>query len=86
MRCGQSKFKTKDQDTLAGLPYFIKKNGSTSTLKTKENVNIFINRVEEIVYDLNSLWFEEGTYQGGTYREVESINIYNESGIELEYF
>jgi hypothetical protein len=32
--------------------------------------------VEEIVENPNSIWFEDGTYQGGTDREVESINIY----------
>ena len=31
--------------------------------------------VEEIVYDPNSVWFENATYQGGTNRELESINI-----------
>ena len=77
MRRGQSKFKPKDHGALAGLPYSIKKNGSTSTLKSEKNIDIFMNAVEQIVYDPNSIWFEEGTYQGGTDREVESINIYN---------
>lgn len=63
-----------------------KKNGSTSTLKTEENVDIFINAVEEIVYDPNSLWFEKRTYQGGTDREVESINIYNEKHNRIAVF
>ena len=62
MRRGQSKFKTKDHGALAGLPYSVKKNGSTSTLKTEENVDIFMDVVEEIVYDPNTIWFEEGTY------------------------
>ena len=86
MRRGQSKFKTKDHGALAGLPYTIKKNGSTSTLKTEENVDIFMDTVEEIVYNPNSLWFEEGTYQGGTDREVESINIYNEKHNRIAVF
>jgi hypothetical protein len=77
MRRGQSKFKTKDHGALASLPYSVKNNGSTSTLKTEENVDIFMDVVEEIVYDPNTLWFEEATYQGGTDREVESINLYN---------
>ena len=33
--------------------------------------------MEEIVENPNSIWFEDGTYQGGTNREVESINIIN---------
>ncbi len=86
MRRGQSKFKTKDHGALAGLPYSVKKNGSTSTLKTEENVDIFMDAVEEIVYDPNSLWFEEATYQGGTDREVESINIYSEKHNRIAVF
>ena len=86
MRRGQSKFKTKDHGALTGLPYSIKKNGSTSTLKTEENVDMFMDTVEEIVYDPNSLWFEEGTYQGGTDRELESINIYNEKHNRIAVF
>nr|QUS63772.1 hypothetical protein [Haslea silbo] len=86
MRRGQSKFKTKDHGALAGLPYSIKKNGSTSTLKTEENVDMFMDTVEEIVYDPNNLWFEEGTYQGGTDRELESINIYNEKHNRIAVF
>ena len=34
--------------------------------------------IEDIVENPNSIWFEEGTYQGGTDREVESINVYDE--------
>lgn len=86
MRRGQSKFKTKDHGALAGLPYSVKNNGSTSTLKTEENVDIFMDVVEEIVYDLNTLWFEEATYQGGTDREVESINLYSEKHNRIAVF
>jgi len=86
MRRGQSKFKTKDHGALSGLPYSVKKNGSTSTLKTEENVDVFMDVVEEMVYDPNSLWFEEGTYQGGTDRKVESINIYNEKHNRIAVF
>jgi hypothetical protein len=70
MRRGQSKFKTKGHGALAG--------GGTSTPKTEENVDIFMDVVESVVKDPNSIWIEEGTYQGNTTREVESINIYNE--------
>lgn len=34
--------------------------------------------IEEIVENPNSIWFEDGIYQRGTNREVESINVYNE--------
>ena len=86
MRRGQSKFKTKDHGALAGLPYSVKKNGSTSTLKTEENVDIFMDVVEEIVYEPNTLWFEQGTYQGGTDRELESINLYSEKHNRIAVF
>ena len=62
---------------MAGLPYKIKGNGGTSTLRTDENVDGFMEVIEEMIEE-NSIWFEEGTYQGGTTREVESINVYNE--------
>lgn len=71
---------------MAGLPYSVKNNGSTSTLKTEENVDIFMDVVEEIVYDPNTLWFEEATYQGGTDREVESINLYSEKHNRIAVF
>jgi hypothetical protein len=86
MRRGQSKFKTKAHGALAGLPYSVKNNGSTSTLKTEENVDIFMDVVEEIVYDPNTLWFEEATYQGGTDREIESINLYSEEHNRIAVF
>ena len=34
--------------------------------------------VEEIVENPHSIWFEDGTYQGGTTREVETINVYDD--------
>ena len=77
MRCGQAQFKTGDHGALVGLPYRIKKNGGTSTAKTEQNIDQFMDAIEEIAEDPNSIWFEEGTYQGGTNREVKSINIYN---------
>lgn len=42
--------------------------------------------VEKIVENPNSIWFEEGTFQGGTTREVESINIYNEEENRVAIF
>ena len=35
---------------------------------------------------MSSIWFEEGFYQGGTSREVESINIYNEEENRVAIF
>lgn len=51
MRRGQTKFKTKPHGALVGLPYTIKKNGSTSTLRTEENINVFMDVVKGIVED-----------------------------------
>ena len=86
IRRGQAQFKTKDHGALAGLPYKIKKNGGTSTARTEENIDRFTDVVEEIVKNPNSIWFEDGTYQGGTNREVESINIYNEEENRIAIF
>lgn len=86
IRRGQAKFKTKDHGAIAGLPYSIKANGGTSTPKTEENVDIFMDVVEEVVKDLNSIWFEKGTYQGNTTRELESINVYNDESNRLAIF
>lgn len=86
MRRGQAQFKTKDHGALAGLPYKIKKNGGTSTARTEENIDRFMDVVEEIVENPNSIWFEDGTYQGGTNREVKSINIYNEEENRIAIF
>ena len=76
-RYGQAKFKTKDHGALAGLEYRVKNNGGTSTPKTEENVEEFMDFIERIVENPNSQWFEDGTYQGGTNREVETINVFN---------
>ena len=80
MRRGQSKHKTKDHGALAGLDYNIKPNGTTSTLKTEGNVDIFMDVVEEIVYDPLTIWFEEGTYLEGPTNERgrDTINLYSE--------
>nr|YP_010472364.1 hypothetical protein N4L43_pgp145 [Pleurosigma intermedium]UVG41975.1 hypothetical protein [Pleurosigma intermedium] len=86
MRRGQAQFKTKDHGALAGLPYQIKKNGGTSTARTEENIDRFMDVVEEIIENPNSIWFEDGTYQAGTNREVKSINIYNEEENRIAIF
>lgn len=69
-----------------GFTLLCQKNGSTSALKTEENIDIFMNMVEDIVYDPNSLWFEEETYQASTDRELESITIYNEKHNRIVVF
>ena len=86
MRRGQAQYKTKDHGALVGLPYKIKKNGGTSTTITEENIDRFMDGVEEIVENPNSIWFEEGTYLSGTNREVKSINIYNEEQNRIAIF
>ena len=86
IRRGQAQFKAKDHKALAGLTYKIKKNGSTSTARTEENIDRFMDVVEEIIENPNRIWFEDGTYQGGTNREVKSINIYNEEENRIAIF
>ena len=83
IRRGQAQFKTKDHGALAGLSYKIKKNEGTSTAKTEGNIDKFINIVEEIIENPNSIGFEDGTYQGETNREVESLIYIMKKIIEL---
>nr|YP_010282935.1 hypothetical protein MKT70_pgp100 [Nitzschia ovalis]YP_010282998.1 hypothetical protein MKT70_pgp037 [Nitzschia ovalis]ULD15699.1 hypothetical protein [Nitzschia ovalis]ULD15762.1 hypothetical protein [Nitzschia ovalis] len=77
IRRGQGKYKLKDHGALAGLPFIVKSNGGTSTLRTEDNIDLFMEYIEDVVTNPNNKWWEEGTYQGGTNREVESINVYN---------
>lgn len=86
IRRGQAQFKTKGHGALAGLPYKIKNNGGTSTLITEENVDTFMDAVEAIVEDPNSIWFEDAKYQNGAVREVDSINIFNEEQNRIAIF
>ena len=86
VRYGQAKYKVKDHGALTNLPYTIKKNGCTSTLRTEENVYTLMSGVEEVVENPNSIWFEESFYQGGTSREVEFINIFNEEENRVAIF
>jgi len=78
VRRGQAKYKTKDHGALAGLDYRVKRNGGTSTLRTEEHVDKFMDHVREVVEHPDSDWFEDGTYLGNTDRAVDSFNIYNE--------
>lgn len=77
IRRGQAQFKTKDHGNLANLPYKVKKDGRTSTLRTEENIIQFTDAVEKTIRNPNSIWFDKALYQDGTKREVKSINIYN---------
>ena len=77
VRWGQGKFKTKDHGALAGLFYKIKK-GVTVTKKTDQNVEIFLDVVEKIAENPETQWVLDGTYQAGTDREIDSINLYTE--------
>ena len=86
IRRGQAQYKTKNHGAVAGLDFKIKNNGGTSTPRTEANIDGFVDAVEKIVENPNSIWFEEGTYQGRTIGEVESINIYNEEENRVAVF
>ena len=47
--------------------------GSTNTLRTEDNVNTFMDRIENLV--TSEKWFDNGMYQGGTTRELEAIHV-----------
>jgi hypothetical protein len=48
-------------------------------LRTDKNVDKFMDGLEKVIVDPESQWYyDEAFYQGGTDREIESINVYNE--------
>ena len=54
VRRGQAKYKTKDHGAAAGIDYTIKTNGTTSTLRTEENIDQFIDVIVYILADSDS--------------------------------
>jgi len=83
IRYGQAKYKVKAHGALAGIESreVISNNGKrkkTVTKVTEENTDTFMSAIKEVVENKNSIWFERGTYQGGTAREVKTINVYDE--------
>lgn len=73
----QSKYKVDDHGAVHNLPYTIKANGGTKTDKTDENVLKMMQSIVDMLNRDNVKWFEDGTYQGGTDREFEAIQIYD---------
>jgi len=77
MNYGQAKFKVKDHVAIHGLPYTETDKRGTKTLRIEDNINVFMDSIENLVYDSDTVWFNEGIYQGGTDREVETIHAYD---------
>ncbi len=73
----QSRFKVPDHGAIHDLPYTIKNNGGTRTEKTDDNALKMMHSVVNMPNRDNVLWFNNGTYQGGTDREFEAIHIYD---------
>ena len=73
----QSIFKVGDHGAVHDLPYTVKKNGGTKTPKTEDNALTMMKSIVEMPNRENVLWFEEGSYQGGTDREFEAVHIYD---------
>ena len=55
IRRGQTKYKTKDHEVLVRLPYRVKENGGTSTVINEQNIDRFMNAVDEIVKSSTSI-------------------------------
>lgn len=66
---GQVKFKVKNHEVIHSLPYNVKDKVVTKTVWTKENIDSFMDGIENLVYDLDLVWFNNGIYQGNTDRE-----------------
>ena len=47
----QAKFKVKDHGAIHGLPYTLTNKGGTKTLRTEENMDVFMDSIENLVYD-----------------------------------
>ena len=66
----QSKFKVGDHGAIHDLPYIIKDNGGTKTEKTDDNALKMMRSIVDMPNRDNVVWFENGTYQGGTDRII----------------
>lgn len=73
----QSQFKVANHGAIHDLPYIIKANGSTKTPKTDDNTLKMMKLIVDMPNRENIIWFENGTYQGGTDRGFDSIHIYD---------
>ena len=73
----QSKFKVGNHGAIHDLFYTIKANGGTKTEKSDYNTLKMMRSIVDMPNRDNVLWFEDGTYQGGTNREFEAIHIYD---------
>ena len=73
----QSKFKVGDHGAVHDLPYTEKANGETKTEKSDDNALKMMRSIVDMPNRDNVQWFINGTYQGGTDREFETIHIYD---------
>lgn len=81
---GQTKDKIKYHGGLFSLHFRENDDGRTVTLRTEENIERFMDGIEDIIYNPNTTWIDENaTFQGGTEREVKAIHAYNEDQIFL---
>jgi len=80
IRDGQSRFKLKSHGHLFNLPRPFNQKGAPITLskdEIDENNKAFKHGIRTFAQKNDLIWIEDGTYQGGTEREVPSINIYD---------
>jgi hypothetical protein len=69
----------KHHGALYSLKYTVTNKKSAKTLQTEENINVFIDEIEELVKsEKDSIqWFDNGMCQAGTTQELETIHVYD---------
>lgn len=55
---------SKIQSKRSWSPYTETDKGATKTLRTEENIDGFMDSMENIVYDPDTAWFDDRMYQG----------------------
>ena len=70
---GQVEFKTSDHGKVHGLP--IDEKGRTP--KTGANALALRDSIVNMPNRKNTIWFDNGMYQGGTMRGYDSVNLYD---------
>lgn len=69
--------KTLDHGEVHGLPYTLTEKSAPKTLRTEENIDIFMDSITEMPNRKNIQWFDNAMYQGGTERGYPAVHIYD---------
>lgn len=73
IRYNQAQFKLPKHGGIHNLPV----DDKGKTPKTEKNILTFIDALVDMPKDKDLEWYPDGQYQGGTIREVDSVNLFN---------